>query len=278
MLLRLCSLSAWIFVLMAVSVEATDRITAPGTTIKDCHVCPELVIVAAGKFIMGSKNGQADQTPVRKVTLSARLAVGKFEVTFAEWDACVAASGCQHKPGDQGWGRGRRPVINVSWKVITEQYLPWLSRKTGKTYRLLSEAEWEYVARGGAATAFSWGNDIDCTKANYDGGQGSDCPNNPFAEHRGTVEVGTFAANGFGLFDVHGNVFEWVRDCYQDSYRGAPTDGSAVSADNCQMRVLRGGSWGVNKPNFLRVAYRLWLHPNLGQQFHGFRVARTLAP
>ena len=132
-----------------------------------------MVVVPAGEFMMGSPAGEEgrsdDEGPQRKVTIAKPFAVGKFEVTFAEWDACVAAGGCKHKPDDQGWGRGKRPVINVSWDDITKEYLPWLSRKTGKTYRLLTEAEWEYAARAGTTTPFSTGQTITPEQANFNG-------------------------------------------------------------------------------------------------------------
>ena len=145
------------------------RCLKPKDTFKDCDTCPEMVVVPAGEFMMGSNDGQADEKPVHKVTIAKPFAVGKFEVTFAEWDACVAAGGCKHKPDDEGWGRGKRPVINVSWDDITKEYLPWLSRKTGKTYRLLTEAEWEYAARAGSRAKYAWGDEIGKNSANCDG-------------------------------------------------------------------------------------------------------------
>jgi formylglycine-generating enzyme required for sulfatase activity len=167
------------------------------------------------------EKGRSDnEGPQRKVTFANPFAVGKFEVTFAEWHACVSERGCKHEPGDAGYGigNGKRPVINVSWIDITKEFLPWLSSKTGRTYRLLSEAEWEYAARGG--TTFSTGRTITPDQANFDG-KGT------------TIEIGSFLANAFGLHDMHGNVREWVQDCYKDSYTGVPTDGSALLSADC---------------------------------------------
>jgi len=194
------------------------------------------------------------------VTIARPFAVGKFEVTFAEWDACAAAGGCKHNPGDQGWGRGRRPVINVSWHDAKE-YAAWLSRKTGKAYRLLSEAEWEYAARAGTTTRYAFGDTISTSQAQYGASK--------------TVEVGSFSANKFGLHDLHGNVWEWVEDAWHANYKGAPIDGSAWSGGDTSYRVLRGGSW-VDFPVGLRSAGRHWLDPDNRYLRFGFRLARTL--
>ena len=222
----------------------------PGKTLRDCEQCPEMVVVPAGSYMMGSPDGEEGRSsaegPVHEVTIATPLAVGKYEVTFAEWDACVAAGGCTHQPSDEGWGRGKRPVINVSWDDI-QQYVKWLSGETGQAYRLLSEAEWEYVARAGTTTPFHTGATISPAQANYNGnytyGSGQ-----KGAYKEKTVPVGSYAANGFEVYDVHGNVWEWVADCWNDSYAGAPSDGSAWTSGNtsgnCGSRVLRGGSWG----------------------------------
>ena len=167
----------------------------------------------------------------------------------------MAGGGCDgHRPGDRGWGRGQRPVIHVSWKDA-RSYVGWLSRKTGKQYRLLSEAEWEYSARAGTTGPFHFGSTISTDQANYDGrytyGSGR-----VGVYRRKTVPVGSFPANGFGLHDMHGNVWEWVEDCWHDSYSGAPSDGSAwTTGGECSKRVLRGGP-GTSVPRFLRSAYR----------------------
>jgi formylglycine-generating enzyme required for sulfatase activity len=240
----------------------------PGSAFRDCQECPEMVVVPAGEFFMGSNDGGANEKPLHKVNIAKAFAVGKFEVTFAEWDACVAAGGCPRSPEDQGWGRGRRPVINVSWDDVTKEYLPWLNRTTGKTYRLLTEAEWEYAARSSTRTAYSWGNDVGKNWANC-----SACGSQ--WDNKQTAPVGSFQPNAFGVHDMQGNVWEWVQDCYTRNYVGAPSDGSAVSDTASCSRVRRGGSWnGV--PKDLYPSGRLG--NSLSSRFNnlGFRVARTL--
>ena len=258
--------------------DHSEQAVAPGVTLRDCDECPELVVVPAGSFMMGSPASEEgrddDEGPQHRVRIGQPFAVGVYEVTFAEWDACVRAGGCGgYRPGDRGWGRGIRPVINVSWEDA-QGYVRWLSRRTGNDYRLLSEAEWEYVARAGTTTPFHFGSTISTSEANYDGdytyGNGR-----TGQDRRKTVAVGSFPANAFGLHDVHGNVWEWVQDCWNDRYAGAPTDGSAWERGECSRRVVRGGSWSSN-PSGLRSAYRLWSTTGGRNYSDGFRVARTL--
>jgi formylglycine-generating enzyme required for sulfatase activity len=195
-------------------------------------------------------------------------------VTFDEWDACIAAGGCKHRPGDEGWGRGRRPVINVSWNDAKE-YVAWLSKTTGKSYRMLSEAEWEYAARAGTTTPFSTGETISTEQANYDGNY-TYAGGSKGTDRRKMVPVGSFKPNAFGLHDMHGNVWEWVEDPWHDSYKGAPTDGSAWAKDGDRSRrILRGGSWGLD-PRLIRSALRGRLDSVLRGNYLGFRVARSL--
>lgn len=251
----------------------------PGTTFKDCDDCPEMVVVPTGSFMMGSSASEPGrskiESPRHRVTIPAPFAVGRFEVTFAEWDACMADGGCAgYQPSDNGWGRGRRPVINVSWDDA-KTYEAWLSRKTGETYRLLSEAEWEYVARAGTETPFHTGDRISTDHANFDGNYTYNGSSKGLYRKQ-TVPVGSFAANRFGLHDVHGNVWEWVEDCWNGSYESAPSDGSAWTTSDCTVRVLRGGSW-VNDPWILRSANRNWDGTDYRYDDFGFRVARTLA-
>ncbi|MEM6625117.1 MAG: SUMF1/EgtB/PvdO family nonheme iron enzyme [Pseudomonadota bacterium] len=244
---------------------------------------PEMVVIPSGRFLMGSPASEAarddDEGPVRTVRIDYQFAVGKYEVTWAEWEACVADGACDDAgpvgaDGDEGWGRGSRPVINVDWNDA-QAYVRWLSRKTGKTYRLLSEAEWEYAARGvttteAVSTRFSWGDeDPVCERGAPNGAVFSRC------EGGGTRPVGFSAPNAFGLYDMHGNVWEWVEDCWNDSYSGAPSNGSAWTRGGCSRRVLRGGSWG-NDPQLLRSADRLRSTTANRLDYVGFRVARTL--
>jgi formylglycine-generating enzyme required for sulfatase activity len=257
--------------------NGVSRCVSPAATFKDCDDCPEMVVLPPGDFQMGSPDDEAGHTseeaPVRAARIGYFLAVAKFEATFAEWDACVADGGCKHQPRDSGWGRGRQPVINVSWDDITSQYLPWLSHRTGQTYRLLTETEWEYAARAGTAGPFSTGSTISTQIANYDGT--STYTDSPKGEYRKrSLAVGSFPANPFGLHDVHGNVWEWVQDCHAKSYAGLPADGSpAPEVPGCQ-RVMRGGSW-IDSPRVLRSAARGRVPANTRFIYRGFRVART---
>ena len=197
------------------------------------------------------------------------IAVGRTEVTFDEWNACVSGGGCNsYMPSDEGWGRGRRPVIHVSWMDV-KIYVAWLSKMTGKEYRLLTEAEWEYAARAGRQTRFSFGDD----EAQLD--QHAWYIRN--AENK-TQPVGTKVANAFGLQDMLGNVYEWVEDPWHDTYKGAPRDGSVWAKDGDESRrVVRGGSWG-NTVRRVRAAYRTSDSPEVRENDRGFRVARTLNP
>ena len=228
----------------------------------------------AGSFTMGSPTHEAgryeNEGPQHRITIGRPFAIGKYEVTFAEWDACVSAGGCNQRPADKGWGRGRRPVVNVSWKEA-QQYVRWLSDKTGRRYRLLSEAEWEYAARAGKQTQYHWGTSTGHNQANCHG-----CGSR--WDYNRTAPVGSFRANGFGLHDLHGNVWEWVEDCWHYGYHGAPSDDRAwTTGGNCDQRVLRGGSW-VSVPKDLRAANRNRITAGYRSNNVGFRVARTLSP
>ena len=264
------------------------RAQGPGTTLQDCPECPKMVVVPSGRFQMGSPSSEAgrrgNEGPVHEVTIARPFAVGVYEVTFGEWDACVSGGGCGgYRPYDEGWGRGKRPVINVSWNDA-KAYVRWLSGRTEEAYRLLNESEWEYVARAGTETARYWGesergqcryaNGADRTVMRHNSGWTTvDCDDG----HYRTAPVGSYEANGFGLHDVLGNVWEWTEDCWNGSYAGAPRDGSAWTSGDCGRRVLRGGSW-VNLPRSLRSAVRDGNALGLRFILNGFRVARTLTP
>jgi formylglycine-generating enzyme required for sulfatase activity len=252
-----------------------ERALKPGNSFKECNTCPEMIVMPGGSFLMGSPENELegwwDQRPVHRVTFSGQFSVGRYSITFDEWDACVADGGCHgHRPRDQGWGRGRRPVVNVSWNDA-KSYVAWLSRKTGKQYRLLSEAEREYVTRAGTTTSFWWGSTITTKQANYNGNHIYGLGKKGEWRKR-TVPVDTFQPNPWGLYQVHGNVYEWVEDCWNDTYAGAPIDGSGWTSGKCSTRVHRGGSW-VNAPKYLRAAHR---GINNDANTIGFRVARTL--
>jgi formylglycine-generating enzyme required for sulfatase activity len=235
-----------------------------------CGFCPEMVVIPAGTFTMGSPPEEEgrydDEGPQREVRVE-RFALGRNEVTFAQYDACVDAGGCAERPDDEGWGRGERPVINVSWQDA-QAYVDWLGEATGELYRLPSEAEWEYAARAGTTTRFAFGDELSSSEAN-------------FARNIGrTWEVGAGPANDWGLFDVHGNVWEWVEDCWNGSYDGASFETSPLLQNNggaCTRRVVRGGSWD-NLPRYLRSAYRNRNGTDFWYYTFGFRVARTLTP
>jgi formylglycine-generating enzyme required for sulfatase activity len=247
----------------------------PGKTFRDCAInCPEMVVVRDGNFAMGSpeneKDRDNDESPQHEVKITERFAAGKYAVTFAEWEACVAGGGCGgYSPEDVGWGRGNRPVINVGWDD-SQEYVKWLSHVTGKNYRLLTEAEWEYAARAGTTTAYYWGDEIGEGKAVC---QGCGSP----WDNKQTAPVGQFQPNAFGLYDMAGNVFQWVEDC-KATYGRTPSDGSAYRIRNCGEHVLRGASWSF-PPHGLRSAFRKHSSvPANRIDSIGFRVARTLSP
>lgn len=261
--------------------QARERALQPNDSFKECAACPVMTVIAPGTFNMGSPTtelGRAgSESPQHQVTIGHKFAFGRFSVTFEEWDACVADGGCNgYTPADQGWGRGTRPVINVSWNQANV-YLAWLSRKTGKPYRLPTEAEREYAARAGTTTPFWWGSSITSEQANYNGTYtyGDDGVR---GELRGqSVPVDSFLPNPWGLFQMHGNVSEWTQDCWHDNYyTDPPADGSAWTFPDCKLRVRRGGSIG-SPPQVLRSAARLSGPQDKGQPFISFRVVRPLS-
>ena len=227
----------------------------------------EMVAIPDGTFRMGDLNGGGDddERPVHSVTVSD-FKLGKYEVTFAQWDACVADGGCgRYTPDDEGWGRGNRPVIHVSWDDV-QGFIDWLNAKTGGNFRLPTEAEWEYAARAGSTTLYSWGNSIGHNRANCE-----ECGSRWDADR--TAPVGSFSANAWGLHDMHGNVWEWVQDCWNDSYVGVPSDSSAWTSGDCSLRVRRGGSW-YNGPIDVRSANRYRTLRSEHGNLIGFRLAQ----
>jgi formylglycine-generating enzyme required for sulfatase activity len=234
------------------------------SAIRDCPQCPELVLIQAGSFEMGSSEMFDFEAPVHHVTIRKPFHIGRREVTFEEWDACLAEGGCKQKPDDRGLGRGRRPVTDLDWDDA-KSYVAWLTQKTGKTYRLPSESEWEYVARAGSTTTYPWGRAVDKDKANCLG-----CTSDPVKK---AIDVGSFPPNSFGVYDMAGNAAEWVEDCWSDNYKGAPTDGSAWIKPVCRERVLRGGSFN-NDPRYLRSAARFKYDQSVRFYTNGFRVVR----
>ena len=265
------------------SDEARRIVPGSGEGFKDFPEGPEMVVVPPGEFMMGSPDGEvrraSDEGPRHRVIIPQPFLIGRYAVTFAEWDAFVAAGGGSHKPEDRDWGRGDCPVFNVSWDD-TRAYLAWLKRMTDKDYRLPSEAEWEYAARAGTPTPFWWGSLLNPEQANYNG-------NHTYgggpkgARREKTVPVKSFEPNPWGLYQVHGNVWEWVEDGWHDSYTDKPegikANGGVWTASEGEPRVVRGGSWD-NHPAGLRSAFRAWFMPGSRDDVLGFRVARTLAP
>ncbi len=237
---------------------------------------PLMVVIPAGRFRMGSPANEAERTdyegPQHEVRIAAPFAMGVYAVTFEDYERFCDDTKIG-KPEDQGWGRGSRPVINVSWEAARD-YCAWLGEQTGRAYRLPSEAEWEYACRAGTDTPFHFGPRITTDQANFDGNftyHGS-----AKGEFRGqTVPVGSFPPNAFGLYDMHGNVWEWCQDTWHDSYKGAPSDGSAWGRGEKESRVVRGGSWR-DFPRFCRAAAPRRGPPGARYGFIGFRCAAPI--
>lgn len=270
--------------------------TPPDTAFRDCPHCPKIVVVPAGTFLMGSPpSGDwrfEDEEPQHPVTIGAAFAIGVHEVTFEQWDACVSGGGCGgYRPADEGWGRGRRPVTNVSWEDA-RNYVQWLSEETGETYRLPSEARWEYAARAGTKTARYWGdgaaeqcryaNGLDADLAEVDpelvegmralGAGPAPCSD---GQAWGTAPVGSYEPNAFGLYDMIGNLAEWTDDCEQRDYSEGEAGDGAWSSGDCSARMLRGGTWSYPVES-LRSAYRLSLQLDRRDNGIGFRVVRDI--
>ncbi|SCA56484.1 conserved exported hypothetical protein [Candidatus Terasakiella magnetica] len=254
-------------VLLNISSAQAEPAFATGQEFKDCEACPRMITLAPGSFIMGDDTAYKYERPAHEVRIDYPFALGKYEITFDEWEACAQELGCKAAPDDHGWGKGRYPIINVTYKDIGD-YLSWISKKTGKTYRLPSEAEWEYGARAGTTTAYWWGdkpgkNNANCRKC---GSKWSGL---------GSAPVGSFKPNPWGFHDMNGNAWEWVADCWSPHHAMAPTDGSPRMDGNCQTPVMRGGSW-YYFPKLSRSAYRYKNHEQVFSYNITFRVLREL--
>lgn len=269
-----------------------------GDTFRECRNCPEMVVIPAGSFTMGSPSTEEfrrDHEHQHKVAIARAFAVSKTEVTWDQWEACVRDGACdgaavdaalrldrEGKPNKdfKDWGRGTRPVVGVSW-YDAQAYVGWINKKTGNddAYRLLSEAEWEYAARGGTTTAFPWGEKLDHNHGNFGipgpglGGK---------AEGRDvwldqTAPVASFPPNAFGLHDMHGNAFEWIEDCYEADRANAPKDGSANKQGTCTSRMFRSGSF-ISNPVMHRSANRVrgYAPTTRGRNYLTIRLAKTL--
>jgi formylglycine-generating enzyme required for sulfatase activity len=245
--------------------EPTTPTFSAGHTFRDCDNCPELVVLPGGVFMMGSPLAEVgrnrNEGPQHEVSITP-FAISRYEITFAQWDACLAAGGCNgYSPSDAGQGRGARPVSNVSWSDA-QAYLDWLNGQVGGLrYRLVTEAEWEYAARAGAPDAYAFGPRVTAADATF--------------RTRAPSSVGAYEPNSWGVFDMHGNVAEWVEDCYASTYDLAPLDGSAAQADACARRVYRGGAFS-DQAALLRASARQSAPADRRLPTVGFRVARTL--
>ena len=240
-----------------------SALSPAGFKFKDCDFCPPLVVVPTGEFTMGSSD-HPHEKPTHKVKITSAFAIGQYEVTYEEWDRCVDAGACRYRPDHQG--SPKDPIGNLSWDDANT-YLKWMSEKTGQIYRLPSEAEWEYAARAGTGKRFWWGDEPGSGKANC-----TDCGS---ASNGQPSAVGSYKPNSFGLYDTAGNMAEWVQDCWNESYQGAPVDGSAWMKGNCSLRGLRGGSFG-NKSSFIRSSSRFRYDSDVRYEANGFRVLREL--
>ncbi|MEX8510347.1 MAG: formylglycine-generating enzyme family protein [Leptothrix ochracea] len=251
-----------------------------GAVFHDCALCPQMVVVPAGSYLMGSAETELGreiyESPQHRVMILKPFAVGRFEVTRDEWQICVAEGPCQAQSSRTGMGAamipgaGRLPVVDITWEQAS-QYAQWLRERTGQPYRLLSESEWEYVARAGSQSAYAGGDTFVAGRANVSPAM-TESDAVPAAWH-----VGSFAPNAFGLYDLQGNVWEWVQDCFHDNLAGAPADGAAWTerCSHAESHMARGGSWKTPSVQ-TRPAHRAWAHGS--EADIGFRVARALTP
>lgn len=267
----------WGVMPLSAEVEAT---LSPKDSFKECPECPEMVVVPAGSFMMGTPPNEVDRSkgedPVHRVTIANPFAVGRFAISFDDWDACLADGGCGGVRGDDhGFGRGRMPAHGIRFNEV-QSYLAWLSKKTGRTYRLPSESEREYFTRAGTTTPFWLGRTIGPQNANYyasipydNGPRGTDS--------KAPKPVDSYAPNPFGLYQVHGNMREWTQDCFNKRYNeDTPTDGSPWLEGDCSQRITRSGAWD-DQAQRLRSGARDWARDDTPAGKIGFRVVRTLS-
>ncbi len=253
---------------------------------RDCDGCPDMIPVKTGAYVMGQRDRVrfkflalmgVDAGPRREITISEPFALGRTEVTFDQWAACVAEGGCDgHVPGDEGWGRGDRPVIHVSW-LQAQAYVAWLSQKTGRRYRLPTEAEWEYAARAGTRLhPYPWGRFASHDKASYGEDECPPCTGVVSGKDvwEGTAPVASFPPNGWGFHDMNGNVYEWTEDCLLPLQAGAFGQEAQVSGA-CEQFTMRGGAW-YSDPARITNFYRAHNPPTWSDWVIGFRVAREL--
>ncbi|WP_442856503.1 SUMF1/EgtB/PvdO family nonheme iron enzyme [Burkholderia sp. WSM2230] len=233
---------------------------------RDCAACPIMIALPAGSFSMGSNSDDPSEKPVHHVTIGAPFAIGKYEVTVEQWNACVAANACPKLTPETNANKAA-PARDLSWDDA-QQYVQWLARTTGKPYRLPTEAEWEYAVRGGTTTAYWWGDQMRKGNANC-----KDC-GEPWHKE-GPEAAGSFAANPYGLYDMNGSVWEWTADCWHNSYQSAPVDGRAWENPGCDMRVIRGGSWREGG-GYMLSATRFKYSAGVRQSQDGLRVVKDL--
>jgi len=285
--------------LLAQQAAAAGKRARPGDHIKECRNCPALVVLPAGSFTMGSPANEPERDtdePQQRITIRSAFAIATTPVTWNQWEACVRDNWCEgpaidlalrtnadgtRNPQYKDYGRGNRPAVGMSW-YDAQRFVGWLNWKTGNddAYRLPSEAEWEYAARAGTTTAFPWGDTIDYNRGNF--GLRGHGDRGPYAEGQDrwldeTAPVASFAPNAWGLYDMHGNIFEWAQDCYEADRAHAPLDGSPSSEGDCSVRVFRNGTFTSN-PYMQRSARRGAPYPatTRGRNYLGFRVAKTL--
>lgn len=251
----------------AVINKESLAIKNPAKTFKDCQECPQMVILPATQFVMGDDRGDITERPAHKVIIAEPFAIGKHEVTYAQWNDCVLDGVCNSLSNKTEKIDPVAPVRDISW-TDTGLYISWLNSKTGKTYRLPTEAEWEYAVRGGTKTRYWWGNRLVKGLANC-----TDCGGK--YDRKSPAKTGSYDANPFGLHDMNGGVWEWVMDCWHKNYQGAPKDGSAWNKNYCTVRVLRGGSWR-NDSSYVHSASRFKYDEDVRYFTNGFRVVRSL--